>query len=90
MLTDEKVIKSDIRLCPLLNKDCIQDKCMLWVSFLNEDKTTFKTCAFVMNVQLAQQQVVEQIRTQAAMESVRNEFAKLTAIARQRALPGEG
>lgn len=88
-----KVTALPIRHCPLLDRECMQHKCMLWVRYQKENKEIVETCALVMGAILQEQAVVEQIRTQAAVESFRNAqvdsqahvVAALTALCRMAA-----
>ena len=74
MLTDEQVIKSEIRQCPFLGKKCIQEKCMLWIEYRTDEKKIFKTCALVIQPQLQAQGIVEQIRIIAGVDKLTNTF----------------
>ena len=82
----QKIITSEIRQCPFLGKKCIQEKCMLWMSFENENKTTFKTCALVIQPQLAAQGIVEQVRVIATLDKFNNQI-HATVVALQRGVP---
>lgn len=71
----QKFETSPLKYCPLIKKKCISNKCMFWVSFTNELKTTTETCAVIMGVMLHSQVVVEQIRTQATLDKATNVIA---------------
>ena len=86
MLTDEQVFKSEIRQCPFLGKKCIQEKCMLWMEYRTDDKKIFKTCALVIQPQLAAQGIVEQTRVIATLDKFNNQI-HATVVALQRGVP---
>ena len=86
MLTEDQVFKSDIRQCPFLKKKCIQEKCMLWIEYRTDDKKIFKTCALVIQPQLAAQGIVEQTRIIATLDKFNNQIFA-TVVSLQRGLP---
>jgi|SRR6266850_5135558 len=77
---------ADLKTCPYLNKKCIADKCMMWVSYQKSDDTVLQTCTFVLTPLLLSQVIVEQARNQASTDKVANEvvngFDNLVAMAR--------
>jgi len=76
MLNEKKIIKSGDLHCPLLDKKCIQEKCMFWAEFNRADETTFQSCAISFLPVLISQQISETISNQAAIETFRNIVAK--------------
>lgn len=70
-----EVKTSELKHCPLLDRKCLGNECMLWVRFDKDDKTAFETCALIMQNLLTSQTIVEEIRTQGAVQHQTNQIA---------------
>jgi hypothetical protein len=68
----QRVDTTPVKHCPLLDRECLQGKCQLWVRFDRENGTAVETCTFVMTPLLHSQQIIETTRVEAAVESLRN------------------
>lgn len=64
--------------CPLLNKDCIRDKCAWWVQMFAKDLKTQEmkdasNCVIVKSMELQLETLHRTVGVQQAIESTRNE-----------------
>ncbi len=65
-------------------KPCVQGKCQLWVTYINEEKKVFQMCSDVLRTLLVKQQIDESISIIATVDKFKNLVHEVITEARTR------